>query len=113
MESMTLTPVSKRVKWIEGEKKLNVEAYELINHINIMLELIIVNTLQFNKLTQADEILEKLLAVYYETETQADLNINIETIDNICNALCENNGVLVKLVKKNINYYKLNHKNYM
>jgi hypothetical protein len=75
------------------------------------LELIIINTLQFNKLTSAEEIYEKLILDYSEHEQENV--IDIDTIENICQELCNNNGVLIKLTKNNTWLYKLNHKNYM
>jgi len=113
MEIMTIAPASQKIKWGGHEKKLNKEAYDLIGQINIILELIIINTLQYNKLTIAEEILEKLVSVQFEKDPKMEIDADLDTIDNICNALCAENGVLVKLVKNNTNYYKLNHKKYM
>jgi hypothetical protein len=112
METITIAPASQKLKWGEREK-LSKEAYDLIAHINIILELIIINTLQYNKLTIAEEILEKLVSVQFEKDPKMEIDADLETIDHICNALCTENGVLVKLVKNNTNYYKLNHKKYM
>ena len=112
METITIAPASQKLKW-GGREKLSKEAYDLIAHINIILELIIINTLQYNKLTIAEEILEKLVSVQFEKDPKMEIDADLETIDNICNALCAENGVLVKLVKNNTNYYKLNHKKYM
>ncbi len=113
MESITIAPASKKINWVGHEKKLNKEAYDLIWQINIILELIIINTLQYNKLTIGEEILEKLVSVSYEKDPKMEFDIDLETIDNICNALCVDNGVLIKLVKNDTSYYKLNHKKYM
>ena len=113
MEIMTIAPASQKIKWAVHEKKLSKEAYDLIGQINIILELIIINTLQYNKLTIAEEILEKLVSVYYDKDPKMEIDTDLEKIDNICNALCRENGVLIKLVKNSTNYYKLNHKKYM
>lgn len=110
METMTLPQPSEGIKYA-GERKLSVEAHSIIRHINFILELIIINTLQFNKLTSTEEIYEKLILDYSEHEQENV--IDIDTIENICQELCNNNGVLIKLTKNNIWLYKLNHKNYM
>ena len=113
MDTITIVPASQMINWAGREKKLNKEAYDLIGQINIILELIIINTLQYNKLTIGEEILEKLVSVYFEKDPKIEIDIDLEMIDNICNALCMDNGVLIKLVKNNTSYYKLNHKKYM
>jgi hypothetical protein len=110
METMTLPQTSEKIKYAE-ESKLSREAHSIIRHINFILELIIINTLQFNKLISAEEIYEKLILDYSEHERENLIDINI--IENICQELCNNNGVLIKLRKNNIWLYKLNHKNYM
>jgi hypothetical protein len=113
MESITIAPAPRKIKWPGKEGKLNKEAYDLLGQINTILELIIINTLQYNKLTIGEEILEKLISVHYVKSPEMEIDIDLERIENICNALCADNGVLVKLVKNNTNYYKLNHKKYM
>lgn len=114
METITYVPVSKKIKWSVPEKNLNKDSYDLIGHINVILEYIIINTLQYNKLTSVDDILERLVNVYFDDDDpEKEIHIDLPMIDNICDALCSNNGVLIKLVKNNKNYYKLNHKNYL
>jgi hypothetical protein len=109
MESIILSPVPKS-KNTGHERELKEEDYSLIRYINFILELIIINTLQYNKLTSSEEIFEKLVA---DSISSSDAGIDIVTIENICQELCSNNGVLIKLKKNNICFYKLNHKNYM
>jgi len=105
--------VSKSIKHAEEQKKLSGEDVTLIRHINLILEFIIINTLQFNKLTSAEEIFEKLITDYAENQSEIENDIDVVSIDEICQELCNNNGVLIKLVKNNVFFYKLNHKNYM
>ncbi len=113
MEEITITRTAKKIKWPVREKKLTENSYSLINRINIILELIIINTLQFNKLTSVEEIFEKLVTVQNENNPDMAIDIDLDAVENICQALCMNNGVLINLVKNNTCYFKLNHKNYM
>lgn len=115
MEPITITPTTKKINWSPRETKLTDKSYSLISHINFILEQIIINTLQYNKLTSADEIFEKLITVHNETvpELEIDIDLDLDTVENICQSLCMNNGVLITLIKNNMSYYKLNHKNYM
>jgi hypothetical protein len=72
--------------------------------------LIIRNTLKFNKLTSSNEIYENLIAfqnIQIE-ESDSENAIDIDTIENICDTLCVNKGVLIKLKKNNECFYKLN-----
>lgn len=113
MEQITITPTAKKVNWSPRETKLTDKSYSLISHINFILEQIIINTLQYNKLTSADEIFERLITVRNETVPEVEIDIDLDTVENICQSLCMNNGVLISLIKNNMSYYKLNHKNYM
>jgi hypothetical protein len=115
MESITFVPTYKKIKSSSLGKKLMVKEYSLINNINIILELIIRNTLKFNKLTSTDEIYDNLTGLHdntvsdLERESEADIN----TIEKICDIFCENNGVLIKLKKNDECFYKLNyHQNF-
>ena len=110
METMTLNQPSEEIKYVQ-EKKLSEQAHVLVKHINFILEQIIINTLQFNKLTSAEEIFEKFIADY--TVNELENTIDSMKIEDICQELCNNNGVLIKLTKNNTWLYKLNHKNYM
>jgi len=114
MDPITLTRHTKRGRLLGTKRVLSDKEYSLINQMNVMLELIIMNTLEFNKLTSAGEIMEKLTFIYEESnENEFEMDIDIDTIENICQLLCNSNGLLIKLVKNNVNYYKLNTKNYM
>jgi hypothetical protein len=115
MDPITLTKHTKRSRLLGTKRVLSVKEYSLINQLNVILELIIMNTLEFNKLTSTGEIMEKLTFIYVESinENEFELDIDIDTIEDICQLLCNNNGLLIKLVKNNVNYYKLNTKNYM
>lgn len=113
METITLTSASKSIRYDVIEKKMNDEAFTLIRHINFILEMIIINTLQYNKLTSAEEIYEKMIAEYPDKQLELENEIDSGVVDNICHELCNNNGVLIKLTKNNMRFYKLNHKNYM
>lgn len=113
METVAMSLVSKSMKQAGEQKKLSGEDVMLIRHVNLILEFIIINTLQFNKLTSAEEIFERLLTDYTEGQSDMENEIDAECIDEICQELCNNNGVLIKLVKNNMFFYKLNHKNYM
>ncbi len=113
MDELTITRTSKKINWAGREKILTEQSFYLINCINFILELIIINTLQYNKLTSIDEIFNNTVKTHTEINPDGESDIDIETVENICQALCMNNGVLVNLVKNNISYYKLNHKNYM
>lgn len=115
MDPITLTSRTQRTKLLGTKRILSDKEYSLINQLNVLLELVIMNTLEFNKLTSAGEIMEKLAYEYEEKniDNDFDFDMDIDTVENICQLLCNNNGLLIKLVKNNVNYYKLNHKNYM
>jgi hypothetical protein len=113
MDTQTLIAQSKRTRLLGVKRILTDKENSLINQMNVMLDLIIMNTLEFNKLTSAGEIMEKLSFVHEETFREQDFDWDTDTIENICQMLCSNNGILIKLVKNNVNYYKLNHKNYL
>ena len=106
------TPV-KRSGFPGRQRILSDKEYSLINQMNNILELVIMNTLQFNKLTSAEEILDKLIYVHDENSTDQEFDMDIDTVENICQLLCTKNGILIKLVKNNVNFYKLNHQNYV
>ena len=108
MDPITLTPTAMRTNLLERKRILSDNEYSLISQINVMLELVIMNTLEFNKLTSTQEILDKLIYVHENTPDQ-DFGMDIDTIENICQLLCMNHGILIKLVKNDVNYYKLNH----
>ena len=92
------------------KQKLNDKENSLIWSINYILELIIKNTLTYNKLTSAGEIHESLTLFLNESPQEQDDKYAISSIENICDALCENNGVLKKYEINVKKYYKLNYK---
>ena len=110
METMTFIPTNNRVS--PRSKKLNGREYLFIENINFILELIIRNTLKFNKLTSPEEIFESFSLIRNPTSAP-DINIemDVNTIENICDKFCSKNGILIKLVNKDECYYKLNNHN--
>ena len=113
MDKITIAAPVKRSGFTGRQRILSDKEYSLINQMNNILELVIMNTLQFNKLTSAEEILDKLIYVHDENSTDQELDLDIDTVENICQLLCTKNGILIKLVKNNVNFYKLNHQNYV
>lgn len=112
MGTMTFIPIYKRTRWPVRKEKLDGKLYSVINNINfLILELIIRNTLNYNKLTSADEIYENLTVCKNATFTGLDIEIEIDvdSIISICDALCSNKGVLIKLKKNDECFYKLNY----
>lgn len=112
MESINDMLAYKGINWSRSVNKLNSKEYLLIGNINIILGIIIKNILQLNKLTSADEIYEDLDPLQNNRfpEIKSENGACIKLIENICKALCINNGVLVKLEENGKNYYKLNFK---
>lgn len=113
MDKIIVAPSVKRSGLPGTQRILSDKEYTLINQMNNILELVIMNTMQFNKLTSAEEILDKLIYVHDENSTDEEFDLDIDTIENICQLLCTRNGILIKLVKNNVNFYKLNHQNYV
>ena len=112
MGTMTFIPIYKRTRWPVRKEKLDGKLYSIINNINfLILELINRNTFKYKKLTSADEIYESLIIHKNATFTGLDIEIEIdvETIISICDALCSNKGVLIKLKKNDEYFYKLNY----
>ena len=112
METMTFTPNYDALKQSSHRiYKLNGKEHSFISNINLILELIIKNTLKFNKLTSSDEIYDSLMSL--TNNDNSDLNKNYEMevnwIESICDILCANNGILIKLQKKDECFYKLNN----
>jgi hypothetical protein len=111
MESITFKPTYRRTSSDLNEKKLNSKTYSLISKINFVLEIIVRNTLKFNKLTSPEEIFERYLAQNESTDAISDIitDLDIDQIKKICDAMCKTKGVLVKLSKNEENFYKLNY----
>jgi hypothetical protein len=85
-----------------GNVDLNDNAFKLISDIDLILETVVCNTLKFNKFTTVEEIIET-----HETK-----NIDIFTIESICEALSFNDGVLIRFISGHKVSYKLNTKIY-
>ena len=111
MEATTLTPTYNRIKRSGRDEEFTSKSNNIINTVNFILELIIKNTIQYNKFTLTDEIYERIINISTETKQVIDTDIN--TIENICDTLSGNNGILIKLTKNKLNYYKLNHIDYV
>jgi hypothetical protein len=84
-------------------KGLSDNSFKLINDINYILALIISDTIKYNKFTTVKEIMNSQNIVYRDANT----------IEYICEALCLNEGVLMKFINGNKISYKLNNKLYM
>jgi hypothetical protein len=110
METITFIPTQNKIRWNGPGRKLNGKLYSIISNVNNILELIIRNTLKFNKLTSSDEICEYLFILRNGSVTDQNIDLDAESIENICNTLCLNKGVLIKLKKNNQSFYKLNYK---
>ena len=111
MEATTLNPTYNRIKWSGRDEEFSNKSNNIINTVNFILELIIKNTIQYNKFTLTDEIYERIINISNETKQVIDTDIYM--IENICEALSANNGILIKLTKNKLNYYKLNHIDYV
>jgi|ERR1035437_205526 2-polyprenyl-3-methyl-5-hydroxy-6-metoxy-1,4-benzoquinol methylase len=85
-----------------GNVRLNDNAFKLICDIDLILEMVVCNTLKYNKFTTSEEIFEN----------QETKNIDIYTIESICEALSFNDGVLIKFINGHKVSYKLNSKIY-
>jgi hypothetical protein len=110
METITFIPGFNKVKRSVGRKKLYGREFSLISDINLILELVIRNTLKFNKLTSADEIFNTIALVKNEriSGIESELDSGAISMINLCNALSENNGILLKFEKNGEIYFKLN-----
>lgn len=87
---------------IIGNIGLNDYAFKLINDVDLILAMVVSNTLKYNKYTTIDEIFEN----------QEVKNLDKYTIEYICEALAINNGVLIKLINGHKVSYKLNSQLY-
>jgi hypothetical protein len=110
METITFIPGYNKVKRSMGRKKLFEREFSLISDINLILELVIRNSLKFNKLTSADEIFNTIALVKDEriSGIESELESGAMSMIDLCNALSENNGILLKLEKNGEIYFKLN-----
>jgi len=110
METLTYISTDNRAKLAGRGKKLNDKSYSLITKINLILEPVIRNTLKFNKFTSVDEIYDNLIALQNSTVSDLDIEMDLSlgTIENICDALSANKGVLIKLRSNDESLYKLN-----
>jgi hypothetical protein len=96
MESLSLSPVE--IIKVDNDDDVSCHSRAL-NKVNQILEVVIRNTLQLNKFTTIDEIFESL-----------HMSIDLYTIENICEAMTENDGILIKYVNRSKVCYKLNGK---
>jgi len=80
---------------------LNDNAFKLINDIDLILEKVMYNTLKYNKFTTVEEIFDN----------QETKNIDVYTIESICEALSFD-GMLIKFINGHKVSYKLNSKIY-
>ena len=85
-----------------GKVGLNDYAFKLISDIDLILEMVLHNTLKYNKFTTAEDIFDN----------QEIKNIDIYTIEYICDALSLNDRVLIKFINGNKASYKLSSKMY-
>jgi hypothetical protein len=111
METIKFTVNKARYHRNMNNKKLNLNEIRLIKIVNLIMEVIMTNSLKFNKLTSAEEIHERLSAS--SNEDIPDQNTNkypdLDSIKYICDAFCVEKGVLIKLEKNNESFYKLNY----
>ena len=112
METIKFIPNYNRNRNSFGRNMLKYGKAAIISDFNIILELVIRNTLKYNKLTSVDEILDSIAFQNVEKKpgTVPEYGIDINSIKNLCDALCVNNGVLIKFEKQGMSYFKLNLK---
>lgn len=85
-----------------AERSLRNYSFLLLHNVNQVLEIIIKNTLKLNKFTTIDEIRENLHSVSADS-----------VIEDICDTLSQNDGILIKYIHKDKISYRLNSKVYM
>lgn len=76
--------------------------YKLIDVISGILEVILQNTIEYNKYSTIEEIHDKMSFL-----------VSPETIEKICDLFCINDGILIKFMNRNKIGYKLNGKFYI
>lgn len=111
METITFVPNCNKTRKSGDEKKLSSRESSFIANINLILELIIGNTLMFNKLTSAEDICKGISFLTAERSPGpgSDREFDTSQIETLCDALCLKNGILIKLERNGKSYYKLNH----
>lgn len=114
METLSIKTDCNRIKWQERGQNLNCRSSSLIHNINLILELIIRNTLKYNKFTSAEEVFEYVLTLhggnaFQNSDQELELVLDKEIIVSLCNSLCAHNGVLRKLEKNDESFYRLNY----
>lgn len=111
METITFIPNRDKTRKSVGGRRLNYEESSIINEISTILKLVLRNTLKFNKLTCADEIYNEI--AFFNNNVvngiEPDKEVDLNSIRILCNALCMNNGVLIKIEKNGKSYFKLNY----
>lgn len=83
-------------------KKLNAGEASLISNINLIFEMILTNSLKYNKLTSSQEILERISGVANDVSSEGQLSDEADeaTVRAILESLSGEKGVLVRLKKK-------------
>ena len=86
----------------KDELYLNSIDFKLIDAISGILEVVLQNTIEYNKYSTIDEIHERM-----------PFHLNHENIEKICDLFCINDGILIKFMNRNKIGYKLNGKFYI
>jgi hypothetical protein len=113
METITFIPTNNRTRPGEPGSIADNNARPIFGKINFILSMVMRNTLKFNKLTSADEITEHFIALYDESDRKPGFFLDHDAVENICDILSKDIGILLKLRKNDKSYYKLNFKNYL
>lgn len=81
---------------------LNSIDYKLIDAISGILEVVLQNTIEYNKYSTIEEIHDRM-----------SFELSPEKIEKICDLFCINDGILIKFMNRNKIGYKLNGKYYI
>ena len=89
METLSIKTDCNRIKWQERGQNLNCRSSSLIHNINLILELIIRNTLKYNKFTSAEEVFEYVLTLhggnaFQNSDQELELVLDKEIIVFLC-----------------------------
>jgi hypothetical protein len=115
MKAIEVTSLCSQMKWSLNSDMQNCHAKSLINVINMIMRLVIANSLKLNKFTSAEQICDHLIMIRTATSVDSfsgsliDFDPELNTIISICDTLCLQNGVLSKFEKNGEYFYKLNH----
>ncbi len=119
MKEIEVTSLCSQIKWSPNNEMQSCHARSLINVINMIMRVIIANSLKLNKFTSAEQICDHLIMIRTATTvdsfrgTLVDFDPELNTIISICDSLCLQNGVLSKFEKNGEYFYKLNHTDYL